>query len=350
MRLIEDQPVVFLHIPKTAGCTLNAIIERQYSSEQIFSFYSGEAFDEFQNLSQDRREKIKMFRGHIAFESHEHVLGDFDPYPDNYFTFLRDPVDRVISHYYHVIRNPDNNLYPYTEEGQLGLEDFLKTKNPTMLNNGQTRLLSGLWKDVPFGECDVEMLEIAKRNFREHFVLVGLTERFDASICLLRIILGWQNSISYVSKNVGDNRPKRGLMSPETLAVISEFNQLDIALYEYAEQLFDEQVRGYGSSLAIQLEALQAQSRFKALSDDADIMMRDYEVKSDFPMINEWIVEVRRNLTSHLREPYVDPTFERQVEFNRRVLQEMQALAATQDKLLMRIMELEEGAENQPGG
>lgn len=345
MRLIEDRPVVFLHIPKTAGCTLNALIDRQYSPEQIFSFYSEEAFDEFPNLSQDRCEKIKMFRGHIAFESHAHVLGDFDPYPDNYFTFLRDPVDRVISHYYHVIRNPDNHLYPYTEEGQLGLEDFLKTKIPTILNNGQTQLLSGLWKDVPFGECDAEMLETAKKNIQEHFILVGLTERFDEAICLLRIILGWQNNISYVPRNVGDNRPKRDLVSSETLAAISELNQLDIALYEYAEQLFDEKVQRYGSHLALQLEALQAQNRLKTLSGEADIMMRDYEVTSDFPMISEWIVEVRQNLTSHLREPYVDPTLENQVGFNRRVLQEMQALATLQDKLLVRIAELEKGAE-----
>ena len=344
-----EKPIAFLHIPKTAGCTLNAIIDRQYPAEQIYSFYTEEAFDEFQELSEDCRAQIRMLRGHIGFEPREYVFGDIDPYPNNHFTFLRDPIERVISHYYHVIRNPDNHLYPYTEEGQLKLREFLKTEAPTMLNNGQTRLVSGLWEEASFGECDAEMLEVAKHNIREHFVLVGLTERFDEALCLLRTLLGWRNNISYVPRNVGDNRPKRNRMSSETLAAITERNQLDIALYAYAEQLFEEKVQ-QSPNLALQMEALHAQNRLKALHDETDIMLRDYEVASDVPMIGEWIVAARQNLTSHLREPYIDPTFERQIEFNRRVLQEMQALAATQDKLLVRIMDLEEGVENQSGG
>jgi hypothetical protein len=39
------------------------------------------------------------------------------------------------------------------------------------------------------------------------------------------------------------------------------------------------------------------------------------------------IVWIRRNLTSHLREPYLDPTLERQVAFNQCVVHTLQMVA-----------------------
>lgn len=52
----------------------------------------------------------------------------------------------------------------------------------------------------------------------------------------------------------------------------------------------------------------------------ADIAMRGYTVRSDKPLIGALIAWVRRNLTSHLREPYLDPVIERQVSFNLRAV------------------------------
>lgn len=346
MRRIDKRPVIFLHIPKTAGTTLHRIIERQYAAERIISFGpdAHQSIADFRALSEERRAQIRMLKGHMAFGLHRYFPADSDHNRPVYFTLLRDPIERVISHYYHVLRDPAHYLYPYTEEGQLGLADFLKTKVPVMLNNGQTRLVSGLWEEIPFGACDAEMLETAKQNIREHFVLVGLTERFDETLCLLRSILGWQHDISYVPQNVGDNRPARAQLSPETLDVVLETNQLDIALYAYAEHLFEEKVQ-QSPDVAAQVEALHARNRFEILRYEADIMMRDYRVTSKVPVIGKWITWIRRNLTSHLRGPYLDPTFERQVEFNRRVLREMQALADVQNKLLDRIEELEKDTE-----
>lgn len=64
-----------------------------------------------------------------------------------------------------------------------------------------------------------------------------------------------------------------------------------------------------------ELAALSA--RLEALERQADVMQRGYEVRSRVPIVGPLIAWVRRNLTSHLREPYLDPTLERQVAFNR---------------------------------
>jgi len=65
------------------------------------------------------------------------------------------------------------------------------------------------------------------------------------------------------------------------------------------------------------------QSRLLA---QADVMLRGYTVRSQAPLVGRLIAWIRRNLTSHLREPYLDPMIERQVAFNRAVVQSLAAL------------------------
>ena len=55
----------------------------------------------------------------------------------------------------------------------------------------------------------------------------------------------------------------------------------------------------------------------------SDIALRGYVVHSRVPLLGPLIVWVRRNLTSHLREPYLDPMIERQVALNHRIAEWM---------------------------
>ena len=62
------------------------------------------------------------------------------------------------------------------------------------------------------------------------------------------------------------------------------------------------------------------------LNKQADVMLRGYTVRSRAPLVGRLIAWIRRNLTSHLREPYLDPTLERQVAFNRAMVQALSSL------------------------
>jgi hypothetical protein len=57
----------------------------------------------------------------------------------------------------------------------------------------------------------------------------------------------------------------------------------------------------------------------ETMSASSDVALREYEVRSGAPLVGPLIVWVRTNLTSHLREPYLDRIVERQVSFNQRV-------------------------------
>lgn len=220
-------------------------------------------------MSEEQRAQIAMLKGHMGFGLHEYL-----PNPAVYFTLVRDPIQRVVSHYYHVLRDPNHYLFPYTENGRLGLAAFLETKVPVMLDNGQTRLISGVWETVPFGACDEEVLQVAKTNLDEHFVLVGLTERFDETLCVLQDALGWSKNISYVRKNVARNRPSKDALSRETLHAVLDTNRLDVALYDYAKQLFQEQMEQRGPALAVRLGLLKARNWLAAPGDRVNAIMR----------------------------------------------------------------------------
>lgn len=79
----------------------------------------------------------------------------------------------------------------------------------------------------------------------------------------------------------------------------------------------------------------------EALDQSADVMLRSYTVRSGLPVVGPLIVWIRRNLTSHLREPYLDPTLEKQVAFNRRVVRTLETLMARLAEIEKRQSELE---------
>ncbi|MCB0075971.1 MAG: glycosyltransferase family 4 protein [Anaerolineales bacterium] len=76
---------------------------------------------------------------------------------------------------------------------------------------------------------------------------------------------------------------------------------------------------------ALPAETLQAlQERLDRLYSSGVPMDRGYEVRSAIPLV----APIRRHLTSHLHQPYIDPTFERQSAFNQSVVELLQHLLA----------------------
>jgi hypothetical protein len=259
-KIDQETTAIFLHIHKTAGTTLHRIIERQYPPEEIH-FLQGDdghaAIEEFKALSEEQRASIRMLKGHMAFGLHAWIPG-----PSTYFTILRDPIERVISDYYFILREPNHYLYDIVASENLGLQTFLERQIPVMLNDAQVRMISGVWGGPGFGECDRDTLELAKKNLCEHFAVVGITEKFDETLFLLKETFDWQNSIEYQHHNVTQNRPKKSDLGRETLRTIKEANQLDIELYAYAEKLFRTQIRRRGLLFGLRLKAFQLHNLF----------------------------------------------------------------------------------------
>lgn len=59
------------------------------------------------------------------------------------------------------------------------------------------------------------------------------------------------------------------------------------------------------------------------LYQQADVALRNYKVRSGVPLVGRLIEWVRRNSTTHVKEAYLDPMIEQQVNFNRQVADEI---------------------------
>jgi Sulfotransferase family len=253
----QDEAVIFLHLPKCGGTTLNRIIEWEYNPLRIFSidpvFYLW-SYKKLNRWSTQRLARIQVFKGHMPFGIHRRLSQ-----PSTYLTFLRDPIDRVISAYYFA-RN--YKLHPkHRQVSRMTLEEYVRT-SPN--HNVQCKLLSGrhFVGDYHAGECNDLMLEMAKENLVNHFSLVGLTERFDECLALLKIIFGW-NIAKYANFNVTRSRPKRDKLPASTLELIAARNRYDMALYQHVIPIFNATRDTYGKQVQIQMARIR---EAKALS------------------------------------------------------------------------------------
>jgi len=182
----------------------------------------------------------------------------FLPYPSSYITLLRHPINRVISAYYFQLRNP---VWPVARkllsEGT-SLYEYVSAGGHPHASNWQTLLLSsGSFSAEP---CTRDQLETAKHNLREHFPVIGLTERFDETLILLRRRFRW-SSVFYLRENVDPNHTRRPPVDRETLRAIEEANQLDMELYHYAQTLFEDAVRSQGPGFRIEVEVFKHLNR-----------------------------------------------------------------------------------------
>ena len=255
-----EKSLIFLHIPKAAGTTLRTIIDRQFHEGAIFTF-DGRSEYAFKNVHKEEKARIRCVRGHIWFGLHEYL-----PQPSTYFTMLRDPVDRVISGYYYVFQNPFHYLFDEVTSRNMSLKDFVSSGISWAQSNGQTCLISGIEETMlgtsygNYGHLSPYVLEVAKKNLQDYFTVVGLSERFDESLLLLKRTFGWKN-IQYTKQNVNRKRLRKAEIPNDTLRLIEKYNELDIELYNFAKQLFERQIYQQGFSFKKELRVFKLRNK-----------------------------------------------------------------------------------------
>jgi hypothetical protein len=232
--------LIFIHIPKTAGQTIHLIMDRQFASGEIYEVKKDiqASYRNFIDMDSTERARYRAIKGHVPYGVHEYIEG-----PYAYFTFLREPVARTISHY-HFLKNKTNHpLASKLREEGMTLDQSIELELDKMLFNAETRLLSGVWYDPAPGKCTEGHLEMAKDNLQNQFDVVGLQERFDESLMLLKRAFHWKD-VRYHSENVSGSRPSVDELSPKTVSLLESANRLDRELYEFGKKLFEDRIEG----------------------------------------------------------------------------------------------------------
>jgi hypothetical protein len=257
---------IFVHNTKTGGATLRRILLRQYEPDEVLTItgehYRCSGLERW--LAGADRAKLKMVQGHVPFGIHELV-----PSAPMYVTLVRDPIDRILSWYHYKLERKE--IEGSRDGRPIGLEEYILKVRSKEVDNVQTRRLSGL--DPEFGECPDEMLERAKLNLRQHFAVVGVTEKFDHTLILLKRLLGWRH-ILYFKINVTRERPAAAALSTGALDLLRRHNALDLELHKYARDLFDETVRRQGPDLEAEVETFkrvnEEYARFEVYAADKE--------------------------------------------------------------------------------
>lgn len=246
--------VIFHHIPKSAGTSVRATIKSNYRRGEIGELYeferdhrhAGAIGEYYKSLGWWRRRRTKIFCGHAAVS----LVPVLEP-PFRCFTFLREPVDRVLSLFHFAMEHPgggfgkpriaellqeiDKPLDQVLElTPQLLSEDPVKHRPLWAFFNGQIR---SLMRDHPKVQSAVgydrvledELHEQALALIERHFIL-GFQEQFDASLRHVAQELDWQQA-EPKQENITQRRPKRDSVDPELVRRIEEANQLDVRFY-----------------------------------------------------------------------------------------------------------------------
>ncbi|MDD5070696.1 MAG: sulfotransferase family 2 domain-containing protein, partial [Candidatus Omnitrophica bacterium] len=228
---------IVLHIPKAAGTTLRMHFENCFGFDRVVSFYEDD--DNFENRQQSRdylrdlsskdKQKIKMIYGHTAC----YGLHKYFNRPYRYITFLRDPVDRMISMY-------NYRMGLFYSKGEWTKEFFTKSGERQKFKDWievipgyKNQLLRILLQDTDFDQNSrslAEQLEKAKDILRK-FWFIGFVEDFKNDSSYLCKELGIPNC--QIRKNVTKTKYLAENYEEVRKFVLS-FSPIDKEIYDYA--------------------------------------------------------------------------------------------------------------------
>lgn len=253
----DDRTLLYLHIPKVAGTTMLSVIRRNVPSDRIYEVRSEpeQAIRRFADLPEAERAQFRAIVGHFGLAMQAAVPG-----PSAFVTILREPVARIRSDYAYICRRPNHPKHARIVGESLGVRGVFEHELITMWDNGQTRILSGAGRSVPFGECSEDLLKRAQANIESQCAVAGTMDRFDETLILIAREFGWRK-MSYLRRNSSPGRSSGPALSEEDLELIRQHNRLDSRLYEWVSSEIDSRVAALGSAFASDVVRLRRRNR-----------------------------------------------------------------------------------------
>jgi hypothetical protein len=209
--------ILHLHIPRTAGSTLDTEIRAALPDKLCLAFTSMQRLQEIA----DEGQEIALFSGHFSWGVHEF----FEDYL--YITVLRNPVDRVISTYDYIRATESHPRYDRYNKHSLRQLLTSPKSSRTHLSNGMVRQICGAGTfGIPVNRFHLERAwEILCRPD----VMVGFTDNLDELRERLSARIG-RTIPSARKKNVSQRTP----VDSATIEMITGLNRWDMELYRRA--------------------------------------------------------------------------------------------------------------------
>lgn len=223
--------LISIHIPKTAGSSFKReIAEAKLGNpyfdyeDNILSYYPRHVARRLARRLYARcfwrnvEAKYEIIHGHFMANKYRGLFSE-----ERFIAFFRDPIDRVVSHYYfwknglshlHV----KHSFYSQTVGAGMDLVEFSETD---WMREFYRRILGG----VPL----------------KHFYFIGLTEEYSRSLALLSALTG--ATLAACVDNSNAQRPRLDNIPKSQLDALRKANCDNLEIYREATSVFHERCR-----------------------------------------------------------------------------------------------------------
>ena len=252
-----EQRLVFSHIPKNAGTTLEYILGKNFQLSEILHVNAPD-LNKQPNLLQLKKNQPRLICGHHPMHGLLYQLLPDEPMV--HITMLRNPLDRVISYYNYIHGSTRHPLHDLVKD--MDFDEFIEHPELTEIRNGQAKRLAGYLhsKDAYDEE---QLYTTAKQILQQCFTVVLITEQFDQGLLVLQTMLNLQD-LYYLPHNQSKKLIDKTAITAQQQALIVQHNAVDDRLYRHFQQQFTQLYQQRVDTNALSLFE-QRQQQWRAL-------------------------------------------------------------------------------------
>ena len=222
------------HIPKTAGTSFRLYLQQQFGENNVMRL-DIPILEDVIRVNNEVHEGGELpvsvvYHGHFKCESLKSLVDNYDDIPK--ITWLRNPVDRVISNYFYL----EERLRDELSERKKGLNILSKMQRTLM----------------EYAQAEINRNRISKfigNMSLDDYDFVGVVEDFEDDLRRLERIMGWEEKQIETVNRTRSKPP----VSEDIREAIKALNSDDMVLYNLAMEIKKKGARRIGPCTYLRL-------------------------------------------------------------------------------------------------